>query len=685
LSLLSARVNDLMPSVFPAYSTLRRRPFTFEGQRRELVQDASAKSSANHNLLQHFTIRPKIAMECRLLEPVQGELGLVLTLTIATKWSIGAGLESLQRAGIDLNGLYAVRRSPVDGQRRLLGRIESVSETRVHFSETLENHGSIHPSEVCLEGSRASFDRCLKVLLGSQFAAFDEARERAEATLTTGPAQRDALVKFADALRKRMPLQIVPGVSCSVGSQIEFRASGPQASAWPGEAVDYCFDAAKTKRKRVAWPGLEEFGPFDRESFSRRSPRVLVVSPDASQGTAEQFVRALVDGVQSISPSRYSQGFARLFGLTKPTFDVLPVPVTKGTDGVHTMYRSALESHLARKSDYEAAIVVVDDRHADAPDVVNPYLHAKALLLMSGIPVQEIRRSTMCKPASTLQYILQNFAIALYAKMGGTPWTIAHDQTVTDELVMGLGSCELSGSRLEQRQRYVGITTVFRGDGNYLLANVARACPYQEYGGVLRQSTRSVLGEVKVRNGWQPGDRVRIVVHSFKPLRNVEIAEIMSDAVREVAGEQTVEFAFLNVVEDHPFKLLDLQQLGKQTKGGGKKAELVPERGISTQLGRSTRLLCMNGPSLIKRDVSPLPSPVLLHLHPSSTYVDQTYLTEQALKFSSLSWRSTLPAYQPVTIYYSSLIASLLARLEKVSDWSPAVLNTKLRSSRWFL
>ena len=68
-----------------------------------------------------------------------------------------------------------------------------------------------------------------------------------------------------------------------------------------------------------------------------------------------------------------------------------------------------------------------------------------------------------------------------------------------------------------------------------------------------------------------------------------------------------------------------------------------------------------------------------------STFRDLAYLTEQVLKFTSLSWKSTLPAKKPVTIYYSELIAGLLARFRAVPDWSPAVLNTKLRASRWFL
>ena len=161
----------------------------------------------------------------------------------------------------------------------------------------------------------------------------------------------------------------------------------------------------------------------------------------------------------------------------------------------------------------------------------------------------------------------------------------------------------------------------------------------------------------------------------------------MKDCVATVGGEQNVEFAFLTVTQDHPFRLFDRDQPGMPMRNQGdvRKAVFVPQRGVIAQLGAFTRLLCTNGPELIKRPVSPLPLPLLVHIHPESTYRDLASLAEQVLKFTSLSWRSTLPAKLPVTIYYSELIAGLLSRMRTVPDWSPAMLNIKLRASKWFL
>ena len=84
--------------------------------------------------------------------------------------------------------------------------------------------------------------------------------------------------------------------------------------------------------------------------------------------------------------------------------------------------------------------------------------------MLAGIPAQEIKVSRFGKPPYELQYLLANFAVALYAKMNGTPWTVNQDTTISDELIIGIGTSEVRKNRFSDRARYVGITTVFRGD-----------------------------------------------------------------------------------------------------------------------------------------------------------------------------------------------------------------------------
>ena len=690
LGVVSARINDCLPEKFPQYEAFRNRPFVFLGKKDEIVQKALEGFKKNLlPLVQLFKIRPRFELDARLYELRDRELRVGLFLAVDTKWDVQAPVADLVAAGVDLVGLHVVRRNPKEGERRLVGRIAKVEAGTVHLSEAYDDLGTIRADEVWLEGSKTSFSRCLRRLLPAHYDEFDKRRDAAEGDLLGGPALQALLKKMEEVLKKASPLQLTGGLTCTVGDQIVVGNEGQYKTVVQLDPAQYCFDTSKVKRHAYAWPGLDRFGPYSRDTFSKKSARILVICPDKSVGQVGQFVKAFRDGISSIRDPRFESGFAGTFRLHNPEFITCEVPLAGiGKQPVGQVYRRAVEEHLGKQqSGYDAAVVVILDEHAGLPDSENPYLIAKAVLLMAGVPVQEARLSNLTKDAYSAQFVYQNLAVALYAKMGGVPWTVDHGLTVDDEIVIGLGAAEVSGSRFSSRQRHVGITTVFRGDGNYLLSHLSRECSYDEYAGVLRNTTVDVLRDVKVRNGWREGDAVRVVFHAFKPFKKIEVAEIVGKCVKEVGGEQRVEFAFLTVAHDHSFKMIDTDQKGIEARrgGGSRKGVFAPARGVMAQLGGYTRLLATNGPTLIKRATSPLPSPVLVHLHQQSTYRDQRYLTEQVLKFTALSWRSTLPAHEPVTILYSGMIAGLLARLRNVPDWSPSALNTKLRYSMWFL
>jgi len=613
------------------------------------------------------------------MEVREGDPFVGIAADLATRWEIVSDLEKLQEAGVDLAGLFVVRRDADPDQRALVGRIAAVRAGHVELSESTLNTTAVDVKSVMLEGRRDAFARCLHHMLGARYRQYDEYRDKRMGDLLGGPAFFEEVRRIAQILRAP-PLNLAANLTCSVGSPLSICNTPDYRSIVVARQLDYCFDPARSKRHRYAWPGLDTYGPFSRETFARPTPRLLVVFPQGAQGAVEKFVRYLRDGIPG--HKGFEAGFAKTFGLVNPRFDLVPIPAS-GRSPVQS-YRNAVTAALAGGELPDAAIVIVTDQDGDLPDVENPYLHSKAVLLMSGVATQHARLSNITSRPAALQYILQNISIALYAKMQGVPWTVDHDLTIADELVIGIGTAELSDSRLEERQRYVGITTVFRGDGNYLLGQLSRDATYAECPEVLRDSTRDVIDEIKRRNGWLAGDTVRIVLHAAKPPRNVDFARLMSDAIQTVGEEQHVEFAFVTVSHEHPFALFDLSEAGKQTTKGPK-GVYAPDRGTIVQTGKYSRLITTTGVSLVKRAGLPLPRPLQVHLHRHSTFTDLHYLSEQVLKFTGLSWRSTQPAADPVTIYYSELIARQLARLRVVPDWSPTLLDTRLRTSKWFL
>jgi hypothetical protein len=411
------------------------------------------------------------------------------------------------------------------------------------------------------------------------------------------------------------------------------------------------------------------------------------VFPKASEGKVETFLASFKGGM-GVQNRDYESGFTKTMDLVKTDFVMCPVDVGGvSRNEVAKAYRVSIERLLQNDSQFHAAFVFLQDEHAELKGLLSPYIQTKSVLLTLGIASQEVRMRTVSQPASSLAHTLRNMAVSMYAKMNGTPWTVHQDQKIADELVIGMGFAELSGSRVDERQRHVGITTVFTGDGTYVLGNVSRECPYAEYPEVVRESIIDVLREVKKRNNWQQGDTVRIIFHAHRPLKRVDVAKIVFECAQEVGSGQNVQLAFVTVTHDHNFVLIDRASQGVPVKrdSAERKGVYAPDRGAIVRLGRHTRLLAVNSGKLIKRQLTPLPTPLLVSVHRDSTFTDVDYLSEQVLKFTCLSWRSVLPGSSPVTISYSELIAGLLARLKEVPDWSPVALTVKLKYSRWFL
>lgn len=672
LGFVAFLINTALPDAIPHYQAFRNRPFTFLALKREFVQEIKPSLPGAPQLLQQFTIRPRYALEARVVEPAEEAfIGLFVTLT--TRYGITADLQALAEAGVELSGLDVVRRDPAPGQRRLVGRIDRIAGEEVLLAESFDHLTRIPAREVTLEGSRDAFTACLRVILDGRYNKFEAGRQRLEGELLGGPGIDTMLTQMGSFLADASPITLGAGLECSVGDRLTAGNTGTHRGVHRAAPMSYCFDPARAKQDRLAWRGLARYGPFSRDSFATRSPQILVVAPESVQGTTEAFVRALRDGAPNTA---YPGGFAATFRLANPAFTLQKVA---GAGRPHEAYRRAIEAALSAEQRPDAAIVVIPDEHADLPDAVNPYLHAKSLLLMAGVPSQQMRVSTMRQPAGALAYTLQNASVALYAKLNGVPWTVDHHLPIADEIVIGLGIAELAASRYHDRQRYMGVTTVFRGDGNYLLGSLSRECSFEEYPQMLQASVQDVLTEVKQRNGWKPGDTVRVVCHTSLPMRERHLDRLIAGTVAAVGAEQNVEFAFLTVGDRQPFTMLEPGQPGKQARGQ-RKGVFAPERGTIVQISPTQRLLAITGPDLIKRAGAALPRQLHVRLQSASTFRDLDYLTEQVLKFTSLSWRSTLPAGRPVTTYYSALMAELLARLRAVPDWSPALLNTRLCS-----
>lgn len=284
----------------------------------------------------------------------------------------------------------------------------------------------------------------------------------------------------------------------------------------------------------------------------------------------------------------------------------------------------------------------------------------------------------LSQPDQTLSFSLNNMALACYAKMGGVPWLLKSSPTLSHELVIGIGSANIGQERGINGQRVMGITTVFSGDGSYIVSNTSKAVVPEAYCEALTTILGETIEKIQKRMNWQKGDTIRLIFHAqVKKFNKAEIQAVRT--IIDKYRDYQIEYAFLKISEDHGLHMFDSFTSGEQ------KGRLAPPRGKIFQLSKHEMLVYLIGQRELRQHTDGHPRGVILDVHKDSTFKDIRYLSAQIHCFASHSWRSYFPNPMPVTISYSDIIARNLGWLNQLPGWSDSVMIGKIGQSQWFL
>ncbi len=591
-------------------------------------------------------------------------------------------------AGFDLRGLYVSEAVPFNDTRirprlRLVGRVEKVMGPTLHLSDCRVGWEKGEAETVQIEADYEGFHRCCEALFAGKTKWIDRDLFALQSDARIGPRKLGELSRIESRLTLK-PMRLLPGVEATILPHLHSKGKFFPAAHRAPQAL-YVFDSTFNKPAETnAKLGIVNNGPYSQRFFTPTKPRICVVCQRDRKGAVEQFLQKLFEG--NVEPGRTSyfpNGLIKTYRLQGRDMRFFVAD-----NGSATAYRKAAQQALAAvesESDrWHLAYVQVDSGTHDLVGEENPYLVVKSTFLAQQVPVQEFQAETMAKPGSSLDFVLSNIALASYAKLGGTPWQLKVDKAIAHELVVGLGSAEVSDSRLGARHRYVGITTLFTSEGRYLLGNVSNAVPFDDYSAAVLEMLVSAVERAKGEMNWQKGEEVRLIFHSFKPLKDAE-----AEAVKALASkltDYTVDFAFLHVAHEHDSVLFDSDNPGARSFGKDvMKGEFAPARGTYLTLNKSHAILALTGAEQVKKPTDGLPYPVLLHLHRASTFTDIDYLTKQVFIFASHSWRTFDMARMPVTILYSQMIARQLGRLGRLPHFSIDSIHGRLNRLRWYL
>ena len=154
--------------------------------------------------------------------------------------------------------------------------------------------------------------------------------------------------------------------------------------------------------------------------------------------------------------------------------------------------------------------------------------------------------STFLSPA-TPNYTDHNIALNIYAKLGGMAWTIK-PHFKKNELIIGIGA-----TTDRNGQPILGLTSIFRGDGKYILGKVSSVTNMSDYEDKLEQVITTTI-ENSIEDGTLNTNEVfYLIFHIFKPAgKNNEIKAL--ERVMSKFSNHSFEYAFIHIGRGHNYR-----------------------------------------------------------------------------------------------------------------------------------
>ena len=283
----------------------------------------------------------------------------------------------------------------------------------------------------------------------------------------------------------------------------------------------------------------------------------------------------------------------------------------------------------------------------------SPYYICKAKYIGQGVPTQDVMIKNV---RSNNMFTLGNIALNIYAKLGGTPWTIKQRDESVNELIVGIGS-----TVNRDKKTVLGIAQIFQSSGKYVVGDCVPLSKYSDYTQKLELYLKRSLDDL-IEDFLPEQKTIRIIFHLNKsPSNRYEIQAIQS--VVEHFSDYEIEYALVKIGFGHNFRLFN--------DGGNQ----FLEEGLFIKLDDWAGLLTCGKKS---------PAPLLLRVDRRSKFTDLYYLAEQVYWFSFLSFKSYLGSNKSVTVLYPSLMTKLIEDMKQIHGWDEMKLG-RIGDKLWFL
>ena len=410
-----------------------------------------------------------------------------------------------------------------------LGQVAGAAQGRLLLTDTSTNLDSIAASAARLEPTSLAFERCVQHVFREHSVRVKQELEKQVAQYLSGPKRLQKLQTVVERLT-RLNLEMAPGANFSIRPFLTQKQAATFPAIQTAAKPVYVFDAAGTRTHTWNDGGLKEHGPYSGQSLTPARPQVCVICQRHRKEQVERFLHKFLHGIppSKREKSLFAEGFLHKYAVADLSLEFF---LANGStvDAYQRAALSAMEQQRSGHRRWNLVLIQADEFFRNLDGESNPGLVAKAHFLTHGIATHEFEIESTYLRDSQLSYVLNNMALACYAKMGGIPWLLQSNANAAHELVIGLASASISEGQMCDRERVVGIITLFTGDGNYQFSNLSSAVPVNSYQDALFATLQAAINHIWHDMNWQPHEPIRMAFHAFQSAKQAEV-----NAVRQV-------------------------------------------------------------------------------------------------------------------------------------------------------
>ena len=381
---------------------------------------------------------------------------------------------------------------------------------------------------------------------------------------------------------------------------------------------------------------LKALKPYTYELFANKNIRCAVICPKKYEGTEEGF---------SIKLKRKLEEIFHI----KVEFNKYYINDTNIKD-----YKGILYNNIfMEKERPDIVIVILEEKHKKLDVTNSPYYYCKAKLIGQGIPSQEI---LIERVKGINDFILNNISLNIYAKIGGTAWTVEKIEKEKKEFIIGISSC------FDKNQRKIfGVSQIFEYNGNYIVTDCTPLTTVEDYEIAFEHYLEDTLNNELFRHA-SKNIEFRLIFHINKSPSNKYEIKAIKNVINKFINLK-ISYAIVHLNYNHNFRVFNNEERENNRKG------------LYINIDNNKTLLTLSDKSI---------NPLLIDIDNRSTFKDKDYITKQIYWFCHLSFRSFIPSKKTVTMQYPYLISKLTNEIKNIEGWDYELLKG-IGDKLWFL